>query len=206
MNVELWTHCRAATMQPGHPQPYGLIDDAAIAVEAGRIAWIGPHAELPRELLDRTFLTTEEVRSVLGVPCISTVPMLDSDARMRPLVTGIAHLGEVASRPVSRFAESMRNIKVAIDFFPGSRKPQVIGFISAMPGEGKSRAKCGVRTGLVEGLGASIPAERGNATRKSGASGWTECSPRSLGWRNGVQPKPAHCPAASSSSWHSRAR
>ncbi|MES2999827.1 MAG: imidazolonepropionase [Pseudomonadota bacterium] len=46
-------HCRAATMQSSHAQPYGLIDDATIAVESGRIAWIGPHAELPRELADR---------------------------------------------------------------------------------------------------------------------------------------------------------
>jgi imidazolonepropionase len=53
VSVELWTHCRAATMQPGHAQPYGLIHDAAIAVEAGRIAWIGPHDELPRDLADR---------------------------------------------------------------------------------------------------------------------------------------------------------
>ncbi|MCT7376152.1 imidazolonepropionase [Chelativorans sp. EGI FJ00035] len=27
--------------------PYGLVEDAAIAVEGGHIAWVGPHAELP---------------------------------------------------------------------------------------------------------------------------------------------------------------
>jgi imidazolonepropionase len=51
--MELWTNCRAATMQDGAAQPYGLVEDAAIAVEAGRIAWIGRRAELPAELAGR---------------------------------------------------------------------------------------------------------------------------------------------------------
>nr|WP_239027492.1 imidazolonepropionase [Ramlibacter algicola] len=34
-------------MLPGAPAPYGLIDQACIAVEGGTIAWVGPHAELP---------------------------------------------------------------------------------------------------------------------------------------------------------------
>ena len=42
MTVQLWTHCRAATMQAGAAQPYGLVEDAAIAVEGERLAWVGP--------------------------------------------------------------------------------------------------------------------------------------------------------------------
>ena len=41
----LWINCRAATMVPG--RPYGAIEDAAIAVRDGRIAWIGPRSDLP---------------------------------------------------------------------------------------------------------------------------------------------------------------
>lgn len=40
----LWTGCHAATMVPGHP--YGVIEDAAIRVREGRIAWIGRRSEL----------------------------------------------------------------------------------------------------------------------------------------------------------------
>jgi imidazolonepropionase len=47
MSVELWTGCRAATMQRDAPLPYGLIEDAAIAVEGDRIAWIGRREDLP---------------------------------------------------------------------------------------------------------------------------------------------------------------
>lgn len=38
--------CRAATMA-GNGTPYGAIDDAAIAVKDGRIAWIGPRKDIP---------------------------------------------------------------------------------------------------------------------------------------------------------------
>ena len=51
--MEVWTNCRAATMQPGHAAPYGLIEDAALAVEGGRIAWIGAKAALPGHVSDR---------------------------------------------------------------------------------------------------------------------------------------------------------
>jgi imidazolonepropionase len=40
----LWTHARVATMEGD--APYGLIDDGAIAFSGGRIAWVGPSAEL----------------------------------------------------------------------------------------------------------------------------------------------------------------
>ena len=53
MSVELWADCRVATMQADAAQPYGLVADAAIAVEGERIAWIGPHSELPQALVDR---------------------------------------------------------------------------------------------------------------------------------------------------------
>ena len=41
----LWVNLHAATMAPG--ALYGAIPDAAIAVQDGRIAWVGPQANLP---------------------------------------------------------------------------------------------------------------------------------------------------------------
>ena len=43
----LWTDCRLATMRSD--QPYGAIEKGAIASKDGRIAWIGPKADLPRD-------------------------------------------------------------------------------------------------------------------------------------------------------------
>lgn len=53
MSLQLWTHCHAATLQADASQPYGLIEDAALVVEGESIAWIGPRAELPADLLAR---------------------------------------------------------------------------------------------------------------------------------------------------------
>lgn len=47
----LWTGARLATMTPGDAAntspPYGAIGGAALAVAGGKIAWLGPEAELP---------------------------------------------------------------------------------------------------------------------------------------------------------------
>lgn len=51
MTGQVFTHCRAATMVADEAG-YGLVEDAAIAVEEGRIAWVGPCAELSPEYSD----------------------------------------------------------------------------------------------------------------------------------------------------------
>jgi len=50
VSLQLWTNACIATMAADAPQPYGLVDDGALAVEDGRIAWVGPRAELPAQL------------------------------------------------------------------------------------------------------------------------------------------------------------
>lgn len=42
----LLTDCHVATMVEG-PVPYGAIQDAAVVIADGRIAWVGPRADLP---------------------------------------------------------------------------------------------------------------------------------------------------------------
>jgi imidazolonepropionase len=46
----VWTNARLATMTG--PQPYGLIDDGALAVRGSDIVWAGPRTSLPSTLLD----------------------------------------------------------------------------------------------------------------------------------------------------------
>lgn len=53
MTLQIWRHCRIATLQPDHAAPYGLIEDAALAVEVGQVAWVGPRSELPGALAAR---------------------------------------------------------------------------------------------------------------------------------------------------------
>lgn len=49
MGGTVFTAARLATMVPGST-PYGLIEDAALAVADGWIVWVGPAAALPQEL------------------------------------------------------------------------------------------------------------------------------------------------------------
>jgi imidazolonepropionase len=66
MTVQLWTNARVATLAADAPTPYGLIEDAALAVEAGRIAWVGPRANLPSNL--RTGATEHDAQRALITP------------------------------------------------------------------------------------------------------------------------------------------
>ena len=51
MTLRVWVNCRIATLQVDAAQPYGLIDDAALAVQGERVVWVGPRSALPPEYL-----------------------------------------------------------------------------------------------------------------------------------------------------------
>ncbi|MES2977354.1 MAG: imidazolonepropionase [Pseudomonadota bacterium] len=57
MSLELWTNCRAATlngdMGQGGEAGYGLVEDGALVVEGEQLAWVGPREELPSSLAGR---------------------------------------------------------------------------------------------------------------------------------------------------------
>jgi hypothetical protein len=53
----LWRDARLATLQPG--SPWGWIDDGALLVQGGQIAWVGALADLPASLALRAALGGE---------------------------------------------------------------------------------------------------------------------------------------------------
>ena len=53
MGLKLWNGCRVATMQAEAPQPYGLVEDAALVVDGSRVHWVGPESELPADVRGR---------------------------------------------------------------------------------------------------------------------------------------------------------
>ena len=53
MNLHLWTNCRAATLEAGSSEPYGLVEDAAMVVDQDKLAWVGSRSALPSQLAQR---------------------------------------------------------------------------------------------------------------------------------------------------------
>ena len=51
MAGRVFTHCKAATLVAG-ATGYGLVEDAAIAVQEGRISWVGDASDLPQDYAD----------------------------------------------------------------------------------------------------------------------------------------------------------
>ena len=51
--MQLWTHCRAATLDPAVAAPYGLLDDAALVADGATLVWVGARSALPPALAAR---------------------------------------------------------------------------------------------------------------------------------------------------------
>jgi len=124
---------------------------------------LGVAAGLAREQMSRRIRTRAQLESLLGTSCLAVIPSIGS--RLLPMRKkkgptqesgAFRKMSEVA--PFSATAEAFRYVKVAIDLSPGDSK--VIGFVSALPGEGKTTiaatfaafvAKGGARVLLIDG-------------------------------------------------------
>ncbi|MEY9182646.1 succinoglycan biosynthesis transport protein ExoP [Bradyrhizobium sp. USDA 326] len=109
-----------------------------------------------RELLSDVLRTPGEVEDELGVKCLGVLPDIRPPAK-----AGASDLSRyVVDHPFSRFAETLRNIKVSIDVARLTREIKVIGIVSSLPKEGKTTvaanfaqlvALTGHRTVLIDG-------------------------------------------------------
>jgi succinoglycan biosynthesis transport protein ExoP len=124
---------------------------------------LGVAAGLAREQMSRRIRTRAQLETLLGTSCLAVIPSIGSrllSIRKKKGPTqesgAFRKMSEVA--PFSATAEAFRYVKVAIDLSPGDSK--VIGFISALPGEGKTTisatfaafvAKGGARVLLIDG-------------------------------------------------------
>src|SRR5262249_45492957 len=153
-------------VQKSKPKTFVIL---AVSIVGGMIFGFG--LGFLREIADRMIRTAEQVQSRLKSDCIAVVPLLRSespdrtDASRRWLEFGSSasasgkHVAfSVVDSPFSQFAEATRSIKSALDI-AANTKPQVIGFTSSIPNEGKSTiaaalallcAQVGARTILVD--------------------------------------------------------
>ena len=113
-----------------------------------------------REFRERGFRISSQIRDTLGLEFVSYLPRLPKSAfEARADSRGVSSSqapGQVASpntfrsngkaydlvldEPMSSFAESLRSVKLSLDYRFGAKRPLAIGFVSAFPNEGKSTA------------------------------------------------------------------
>ncbi|MFK4560618.1 polysaccharide biosynthesis tyrosine autokinase [Bradyrhizobium ottawaense] len=133
----------AATTPLKKSYPKTLIILAA-ALLGGLILSFG--AALARDLTDKVFRTTSQVEEQLGANCIAILPALGG-AAPEGLAGKFAKsksnpqpdlLRYVVDNPLSRFAEAVRSLKVAIDLNAIVRENRVLAVTSTLPNEGKS--------------------------------------------------------------------
>lgn len=106
-----------------------------------------------REVRDSGFRTSAQVREWLGLDFAGYIPKLpkntfsirrapksrgDGSGGERMITTLQPSLDYVRTNPLSRYAESVRALKVALDVKSNLRRPVVVGMVSVQPDEGKS--------------------------------------------------------------------
>jgi exopolysaccharide transport family protein len=117
---------------------------------------LGSGLAFARDLMDRVFRTPTQLEDTLGVPCLSVVPQLHpgqlqqlkyqpsaisqafQEQGLRTLSKSSSLHWAVVNMPLSRFAESIRSIKLGIDLSRSLPSNKVIGITSTQPHEGKS--------------------------------------------------------------------
>ena len=83
------------------------------------------------ELLDDTFRSGEDIRSVLDLPCLALIP------RVGRRVLGSIRIDEYAARkPLSPLAEQFRALRAGLWLKPN--RPRIIAVTAARPAEGKT--------------------------------------------------------------------
>jgi succinoglycan biosynthesis transport protein ExoP len=117
----------------------GLI--LSLATVAGALLGFG--IALAREVADSAFRTPSDVEEQLGMQCLGALPIVSGvpapvirDNGDRRLSDNLGILQQTVREPLSRFAETLRSVKVAADLSVSG--VPIIGVVSSIPGEGKS--------------------------------------------------------------------
>ena len=111
-----------------------------------------------REMLSQVIRTPSEIENEIGMRCVGTLPDVGGSrdepwSAMQTSVYAVDH-------PFSRFAESLRSAKTAIDVARLTKEMNVVGVVSSLPKEGKTTvaanlahlvAMAGHKTLLIDG-------------------------------------------------------
>jgi succinoglycan biosynthesis transport protein ExoP len=107
---------------------------------------LGFGAGLLRASLDRVFRTSGQVEAALQTRCLALAPAVKRakfrislpNPKTRTIKRNDSIIWDVVNRPLSRFAEAMRTIRLEIQLTGPKKSITVLGFTSSLPKEGKS--------------------------------------------------------------------
>lgn len=112
---------------------------------------VGTATALLKEMTDGVFRNPQQLEAALDLPCLGVLPRftrLRGRARQRPglslppdarlIPEDIGALRYAVDEPFTRFAETLRAIKVAASAASTVSEVKVLSMVSAVPGEGKS--------------------------------------------------------------------
>lgn len=129
----------------------------ALSLILGAFSGVGLAAV--REHRDRFFRTGHQVRSELGTEYLGAVGIFKPEDDADELSTGARPVkrlwrpgnfsGHVLNHPMSNFAETLRNVRLAADAQLVEKSSKVIGVISCLPGEGKTTISANLATLLA---------------------------------------------------------
>ena len=156
LQKESFTISEARVISPAAPPQKKSKPNTIMILAFGMFGGIalGTALGLVREIMDRGFRTSAQIEARLHLPCLSLVPLLkhrkvietsalttatDKESGQRTLSGSSGrHWAAAMAMPSSRFAESIRLIRFAIDLDSTKTPNKVVGLISTLPNEGKS--------------------------------------------------------------------
>ena len=172
--------------EPTFPQP-------SVIFVAGFVASVlsGGLIALVREGLERGLRHARQVEQTLGLPTLGMVPTLKK--------SDIKPYRYLHEKPLSGYAESLRNVQVALQYGWVSKRPQIILVTSSLPNEGKTTLAMSLATSIAEsGLSTLLidldfrnPASAGRCARSGRTPAWSICSTAARPGARRCTPNPA---------------
>jgi succinoglycan biosynthesis transport protein ExoP len=155
LQKESFTISNARVISPAAPPQKKSKPNTIMILAFGMFGGIalGTALGFVREIMDRGIRTSAQIEARLHLPCLSLVPLLkhrkvnktsalttaaDKESGQRTLSRSSGTHWAAMAMPSSRFAESIRSIRFAIDLDSTKTPNKVVGLISTLPNEGKS--------------------------------------------------------------------
>ncbi|QRG05910.1 polysaccharide biosynthesis tyrosine autokinase [Xanthobacter dioxanivorans] len=127
----------SAPLAPSQPRTPLIVSAGTII---GLLAGFG--VGVWRERMNRSFRLPADVERYLGLDCLGVLPLVPGIAQLpggqSAFDSSVGIFRQVITDPFSRFAETLRSVKVSADVSIFGQSVRVIGIVSTLPKEGKS--------------------------------------------------------------------